>query len=126
MSKRLQVLVPDDEYRRIQRTARQARLSVGEWVRQNLRDALGRKPVRRVEEKLASIRRAALHNGPTANIDQMLREIERIARNNDIQRSGHAQSLLARPPLFSGPLAHGNPQRPRCITHYIACCPASI
>jgi len=77
MSKRLQVLLPDDEMAGIQRLARRERMSVGEWVRQALREARSRKPVNDSDTKLKAIRRAAGLSFPTADIDQMLAEIER-------------------------------------------------
>ena len=57
MSKRLQVLMPDREMAEIKRSARTEGVSVGEWVRRNLRDARNRKPGKGVESKLAVIRR---------------------------------------------------------------------
>jgi hypothetical protein len=77
MSKRLQVILEDPEYRDIQRVARAQRLTVAEWVRQALRAARRREPVADTGKKLAAIRHAARHVFPTADIDQMLAEIER-------------------------------------------------
>jgi hypothetical protein len=76
MSKRLQVLLSDDEMSDIQNLAARERLTVGEWVRRILRETLKQKSVRDPAPKLAAIRRAAEYNFPTAGIDQMLREIE--------------------------------------------------
>ena len=76
MSKRLQVLLPDQELAEIQRLARREHLAVGEWVRRALRDARSRRPVNAPEIKLNSIRKAAEHSFPSADIGQMLREIE--------------------------------------------------
>jgi len=76
MTKRLQVLFADDEYRDIQRTARESRMTVSEWVRQALRsDRLNRR--RAIDTKLKAIENAARHQFPTADIDVMLGEIER-------------------------------------------------
>jgi len=77
MSTRLQVLFPDDELDEIRRMARSQRMTLSEWVRQALREAQRRPSERSVEEKLAAIDRAAAHGFPTADIDQMLAEIER-------------------------------------------------
>ena len=77
MSKRLQVLLEEPEFREIQRTARAHRMTVAEWVRQALRAARSRESSSDVEKKLAIIRRAATFNFPTADIDQMNEEIER-------------------------------------------------
>jgi hypothetical protein len=77
MSKRLQVLIPDAEMSDIQRVAKRERVTVGEWVRRTLREARAGRPAREPETKLKSLRRAAEYSFPTADIDQMLREIER-------------------------------------------------
>jgi hypothetical protein len=77
VSKRLQVLIPDEEMADIQRLARSERMTVGEWVRRTLREARMRRPVVDRETKLKAIREAAQYSFPTADIDQMLREIEK-------------------------------------------------
>ncbi|HEX3745944.1 MAG TPA: hypothetical protein VHW09_18510 [Bryobacteraceae bacterium] len=76
MSKRLQVLLPDSEMSDIQRLAKRERLTVGEWVRRVLRDARASRPLIDPETKLKAIRRGATHSFPTADIEQMLSEIE--------------------------------------------------
>jgi len=77
MSKRLQVILQDREYREIQRAARSRQMSIAEWVRQALALARRREPLGDVEKKLAAIRAAARHESPTSDIDTMLAEIER-------------------------------------------------
>ena len=77
MSKRLQILVPDQEMSEIQRLARRERVTVGEWVRRALREARADKPSRDPETKLKAVRRASQYAFPTADLDRMLREIER-------------------------------------------------
>ncbi|HXN94706.1 MAG TPA: hypothetical protein VN879_09395 [Candidatus Acidoferrales bacterium] len=77
MSKRLQVILQDPEYREIQRAARSRRMSIAEWVRQALALARRREPLGDVEKKLAAVRAAARHESPTSDIDTMLAEIER-------------------------------------------------
>ena len=77
MSKRLQVLLPDQELQDIQRLAKRERLTVGEWVRRALREARASRPVSEPESKLKAVRRAAKYSFPTADIAQMLSEIER-------------------------------------------------
>jgi len=77
MSKRLQVLLEDPEWREIQRAARARRLTVAEWVRQALRLARKQQPTGDLDRKLAAVRTAARHAFPTADINQMLDEIER-------------------------------------------------
>ena len=77
MAKRLQVIVQDPEYRDIQCAARLRRMSIAEWVRQALVQARRREPSREVASKLEVIRAAARMEFPTADIGQMLEEIER-------------------------------------------------
>lgn len=77
MSKRLQVLLEEAELREVQRAARARRMTVAEWVRQALRAARHRDPTKGPERKLAAVRAAARYSFPTADIDQMLAEIER-------------------------------------------------
>jgi len=77
MSKRLQVLFDEAEYRQLQRLARRKGMTVADWVRGAIRVAAREQPARSKEAKLAAIRSAARHEGPTADIDQMLAEIER-------------------------------------------------
>ena len=61
------------EYRRL---ATRDGLTLSAWVRQKLRLAAREAPSGGVDRKLAAIRAAARHDFPTADIDQMLREIE--------------------------------------------------
>jgi hypothetical protein len=77
MTKRLQVILQDPEYREIQRAADAQRMSIAAWVRQALADARRREPVGNVGKKLDSVRAAARHSYPTADINDMLAEIER-------------------------------------------------
>jgi hypothetical protein len=77
MSKRLQVILQDPEYREIQRAARSRQMSIAEWVRQALALARRREPLGDVEKKLAAVRAAARHESPTSDIDTMLAEIDR-------------------------------------------------
>lgn len=77
MSKRLQVVLDDAELAEIRRAARQQRLTTAEWVRQALRTARRSAPSGDVKKKLEVVRLAARHAFPTADVDQMLAEIER-------------------------------------------------
>ncbi len=77
MSRRLQVILDDIEWRDIGEVARRHGLSVSEWVRRVLREARRREPEGDVGKKLDVIRAASKNSFPTADIDQMLDEIER-------------------------------------------------
>jgi len=77
MSKRLQVLLPDQEMSDIQRFAKRERLTVGEWVRRALREARASRPLNEPEMKLKAVRRGANHSFPTGDVEQILSGIER-------------------------------------------------
>ncbi len=76
MPKRLQVILQDAEYREIQRAARSRHMSLAEWVRQALEGARREEPLGSSSQKLEAVHRAAQHEFPTGDIDQMLAEIE--------------------------------------------------
>jgi transposase-like protein len=77
MSKRLQVVLNDREMKSIREDARRHGMTVSEWVRQALRRAGRESSSREPARKLAAVRAATRHSFPTADIDQMLAEIER-------------------------------------------------
>lgn len=76
MTKRLQVLLDDEELADFQRLARRRRMTTAEWVRRSLRAAREAEAGADVGQKLATIRRAASFAFPTADIEAMLDEIE--------------------------------------------------
>jgi hypothetical protein len=78
MSKRLQVVVGDDELERYAQTADAAGLSLSEWARQAFRVAERERSNGDVEAKLAVIRRAVSleTGGREVDIDTMLAETE--------------------------------------------------
>jgi len=77
MTKRLQVLLDDDELAEIQELARRRRQTTAAWVRDALRkareDTVYPDPVR----KLRAVREASAHGYPVADLGPMLDEIER-------------------------------------------------
>lgn len=77
MSKRLQVLLGDEELEQLREMARREGLTLSEWVRQILRRARAERPSGDRARKLAAVRAAARHAFPTADIDEMLEQIER-------------------------------------------------
>jgi hypothetical protein len=77
MSKRLQVLLDEAELRDVQEAASRQGIPVAEWVRRALRDARRREPRGDLNTKVRAIREAAGHSFPTADIDEMLGEVER-------------------------------------------------
>lgn len=76
MSKRLQVLLDDAEYRDLQKLARKQGLTVSQWVRQALSAMRRREPLQDTGRKLAAVREAARHSYPSGDIEHMLAEIE--------------------------------------------------
>ena len=77
MSKRVQVVLPDDEYRALTDAARRQGKPVAAVVRDSLRSALAQADEPGPEERLAAILRFARFSGPTGDIDQLLEEIAR-------------------------------------------------
>jgi hypothetical protein len=75
--KRLQVLLEDWELRELQRIAKTKRTSVAEWVRQVLREASRQEQLRDADKKLGVVRAAVRHAFPTADVGQVLAELER-------------------------------------------------
>jgi transposase-like protein len=76
MSKRLQILLSDEELSEIRAVATEHGMTVSEWVRRALRTARRSEAGGDVPRKLATVRAAARHGFPTADIHQMLDEIE--------------------------------------------------
>jgi hypothetical protein len=73
MSHRLQVLVPEELDLRLRKAAQRNRMSKGEWVRRALRESVMSAKLGRTSDPVA---RLASLNAPTADIEQMLSEIE--------------------------------------------------
>lgn len=80
MTKRLQVLMDDADHAALQAAAAARRLSVADWVREALAAAQRRASSGDVDRKLAAIRAAVRHTGPTAQIDRLTAEVERAYR----------------------------------------------
>lgn len=64
------------ELAEIRRIAKRHRMTVAEWVRQALRHARAESSPADPRRKLAAVREAAAAEFPTADLPQMLREIE--------------------------------------------------
>lgn len=77
MSVRLQVILDASELAEIRAVARRHRMTVAEWVRQALRAARRDEPATDAKRKMHLVREAARGAYPTADIGQMLTEIER-------------------------------------------------
>ncbi len=77
MSIRLQVVMEDAELESIRAVAREQGMTVSQWVRETLRQARRKVSGGNAERKLSAVRAADRHAYPTADIDQMVAEIER-------------------------------------------------
>jgi hypothetical protein len=77
VTKRLQVLLEEDELAEIKRAARRRRQSVAEWVRTALREARSTEAGRPASAKLRALRASSAHAFPTGSIEEMLDEIDR-------------------------------------------------
>jgi len=77
MSKRLQVVLPDDEYRAVQDAAQRQGKPVARIVRDSLRRTLSEEDEIEPADRIAAVLRFARFTGPTGEIDQILEEIER-------------------------------------------------
>ena len=76
MSKRLQVVLDDDEMKEIAAMARTQKVTISSWVRTALREARSRRPQAAGDRKIQVVRAAIKHGFPTADMDKMLAEIE--------------------------------------------------
>jgi hypothetical protein len=76
MSKRLQVVLDDDEMKAIAALAKRRKMTVSGWVRATLRAARTRHPLVGGDRKLQVVRAAVRHTFPTADMDRVLAEIE--------------------------------------------------
>jgi hypothetical protein len=76
MSKRLQVILSDEEYEELRLVSSSAGMTVSEWVRQALRKMRRDQSLLETEGKIDAVRAAAKHGFPTGDIDAMLDEIE--------------------------------------------------
>lgn len=77
MTKRLQVLLDDEELAEIQELARRRHLTTAAWVREALRRARDGATYPEAGRKLRAVREAAAHAYPAGDVDEMLDEIER-------------------------------------------------
>ncbi len=76
MSTRLQIVMNEDELEAIRQAARSLDMTVSEWARAAMRQARKKASRGNADRKLAAIRAAHNYSYPTADIDQMVAEIE--------------------------------------------------
>lgn len=90
MTKRLQVLLDDDELAEIQQLARRRHQTTAAWVREALRVARDTATYPETGRKLRAVREAASHAYPAGEIDEMLEEIEQGYRERPSAEDGPA------------------------------------
>ena len=74
MSKRLQVLIPEELDARLRKAAERGRVSKGEWVRRAIEERLERQAAKLPADPLAALERL---EAPTGDIEAILAEVER-------------------------------------------------
>ncbi len=91
MSKRLQVVMSDDEYRAVERVARKREQPIAEVVRASLKRTVeeAREPL--PGERIAAVLRFARFEGPTGDIESMLADIEAGRSEREPTVSGAAK-----------------------------------
>jgi hypothetical protein len=77
VSKRLQVVLPDEEYRAIASAARRRGQPISRLVRDSLRRSLAEEAEPDPDRRIAAVLRFARFAGPTGDIAELLEEIER-------------------------------------------------
>jgi hypothetical protein len=77
VSKRLQIVMPDDEYRAVAREARRRGKPIAQVVRESLKRTLTEEREDDPEQRIAAVLRFARFHGPTGDIDEILADIER-------------------------------------------------
>ncbi|PYT30961.1 MAG: hypothetical protein DMG57_06550 [Acidobacteria bacterium] len=75
MSHRLQILISEELQARIREAAHRSRTSKGAWVRSAIEDALERRSIAK-SVPLDPLMRLASLGAPTADIDQMIAEMQ--------------------------------------------------
>lgn len=77
MTRRLQVLLEDEELAEIQELAKRRHQTTAAWVREALRAARDTATYPEAGRKLRAVREAAAHAYPITEIEDILAEIER-------------------------------------------------
>ena len=77
MSKRLQIVMPDEEIEELRRSAEREGMSLSEWARIALRRAQRSQQGPTAEDKLTAVERALECGHPTGDIQEILASIEK-------------------------------------------------
>jgi len=76
MSKRLQIVMPDEEIEELRRSAEREGMSLSEWARHALRRAQRSQQGPSADDKLKAVERALECGHPTGDIQDILASIE--------------------------------------------------
>ena len=76
MSIRLQVMMPEGEFKALRQAAKRRRCTVAALVRDGLREVVITPPARSPQERISAVLRYAKSEGPSGDIEQILSEIE--------------------------------------------------
>ena len=77
MSTRLQIVIDETEARRFKRAAQRAGLTLSEWARVAMREAQKKRVGPSPEQRISALDRALQCAHPTADIEQMLKDIDK-------------------------------------------------
>jgi len=77
MSKRVQVVLSDEDYASLASAARTRGTSMSQLVRESLRRTVAEDAEADAERRIAAVLRFSRFTGPSTDIDQVLAEIER-------------------------------------------------
>lgn len=77
MSKRLQIVMPDEEIEVLRNCAERAGMTLSEWARHALRRAQRRQEGPSADDKLKAVERALECGHPTGDIQEILASIEK-------------------------------------------------
>lgn len=77
MSKRLQIVMADEEIEELRRSAEREGMSLSEWARQALRRAQRSQEGPTADDKMKAVERALACDYPTGDIEEILASIEK-------------------------------------------------
>ncbi len=77
MSKRLQVLFPDNEFNEIQKISQLNKQTIAQWVRDSIRSVIIKNSLLSPEKKIAKLLKYTKYSGPAGEIHEILKQIEK-------------------------------------------------
>ena len=77
VSRRLQIVMADEEYQALARAARRRGQAISQVVRDSVRRTVAEEPAMDPDRRIAAVLRFARFAGPTGDVQQLLAEIDR-------------------------------------------------